>query len=90
MADEMVKDAVLVALNNLGHTLPGFEHTAVVRADSLEDVRAKLGLDVSLSNTKLGEALRSLHCKGLIRCARPRGGYLERRPYEITLLAGAI
>ena len=90
MADQVVKDAVLVALDSVSHTLPGLGHGVVVYGESLDEVREKLNLDPTLSNTKLGKALRSLHHKGIIRCARPRRGLGEHRPYEITPLVGAV
>lgn len=90
MAEQAVKDAVLAALDCQTGTLPGLERPTVIVGENLEEVRTKLNLDPTLSNTKLGKALRSLHCKGIIRCARPRRGLGERRPYEVTLLTGGF
>lgn len=85
MADEAVKRAVVQALQRAAYFQPliQWHRRPVVQGASLCAVRHQLGLDYTL--TSLGKALRSLHNAGVIRCARPREGRDEPRPYALYL-----
>lgn len=91
MADEAVKTAVLKRLRQLHDERmkdPDVEPTKpLVEAATIRGVRAGLGFKPEeVSCTKLGDALRSLHNGERIRCARPREGIGEPRPYHLFLL----
>lgn len=84
MAEEAVKNDVVAILGRLQSAQPGSQNGPLVEAANLGSLRVKLG--VGHSTTKLGDALRSLHNAGVIRCARPREAPGEPRPYALYLL----
>lgn len=87
MASKEVKSSVLARLEEL--FLKRQEESddnrvaPLVQAENLRGVRYQLGYKEEISCTQLGDALRSLHNKGELRCARPRRGPSEPRPYAI-------
>lgn len=84
MADSTIKETVVTVLEQARYFQPLSRWSEpVVEGAHLGVVRDQLGLDCSL--TKLGDALRSLHNAGRIRCARPRNGRDGRRPYALYL-----
>lgn len=85
MADPIVKNKVVARLRKIAMArgTTGRDYP-LVRADDLGHVAEILGLS-QYSNSKLGDALRSLHNAGTIRCARPRVSRDDHRPYELYL-----
>lgn len=85
MSDPEVKAGILDSLHRLADALPRNCAGPLVEGETLHEVKAALGLG-ECSCTAVGAALRSLHNAGRIRCARPRQGESEHRPYAVYLL----